>query len=168
MRWRCDDAWGARGEPGRDRRQRIFSCDAGPAAAGGLAREEIAEDPSGAGDSSQGNAADNANIGEFITSRRDGAHGRQTLLAFDGSAKSVTDKSGVRFNLISIVKDNLFCLYLILWLLTLSCEQTNNFAVPYVISVHGMQFNSNTTHSQNSTLLQPSVTRSSTNVIQMC
>ena len=58
-----------------------------PAAAGGLAREEVAEDPSSAGDSPQDDAADNANIGEFITSRRDGEHARQKLLALDGSVK---------------------------------------------------------------------------------
>ena len=84
------------------------SALAAPApAAGGLIRE-VAEEPAGAGDSPQEDAADYSNIpvGEFITSRCDREHACQKLLALDGSAKSVMDKTGVRFNLISIVKDH--------------------------------------------------------------
>ena len=56
-----------------------------PAAAGGSARD-VAEEPAGAGDSSQDDA-DDLNLGEVITSRRDGEHARQKLVALDGSAK---------------------------------------------------------------------------------
>ena len=116
--------------------------------------------------------SDCLHLESIIVSRQESEHACAHLVA-GGLPKLAFNKSGgVKRLVISIFKHIILCSSVFLVsesMLTWSCEQTNEYAVPYVVLVHCMHFQVNTTHrkaSLTSTLLQPSGTRRSTNVTQ--
>ena len=83
------------------------------------------------------------------TSRRAGANARHR----EGAEELVLDRTGVSFKLICIINRVFFSFLSVVLVMTCCCVQTNDFAVPYAVSVHGMYFQENDSHTDSLTEL---------------